>query len=415
MDLSQATQRVARLRDEIARHDYAYYVLAEQAISDREYDRLFDELKSLETQYPQLESPESPTKRVGGRPLDGFSQVTHAVPMLSVDNTYNEGELREFDTRVAKGLGGDRYEYVVDPKVDGVAVALRYEDGRLVEAATRGDGKTGDDITQNARTIRSIPLRLRAESGSLFGRPPKLLEVRGEVYWPIEAFTAYNTRREAAGEEPFANPRNATAGTLKQLDPKIVRERKLAFVAHGFGRVDPPAAQTHYDLFQQFKTWGIPISLHMRRISSVEQLIAMVHEWDQKRHNLEYATDGLVIKVDRLDQRDTLGTNSRSPRWCIAYKFAAERARTKLLSVRFQVGKLGTITPVANLDPVQLAGTTVKSASLHNFDQIERLGVRVGDVVYVEKAGEIIPQVVEVDLKARPAEAKAIKPPADGP
>ncbi|HOW71249.1 MAG TPA: NAD-dependent DNA ligase LigA [Phycisphaerae bacterium] len=415
MELTQATQRVARLRDEIARHDYAYYVLAKPAISDREYDRLFDELKSLEARYPQLASPDSPTQRVGGQPLEGFAQVTHAVPMLSVDNTYNEGELREFDARVAKGLGGDRYEYVVDPKVDGVAVALRYEDGRLVEAATRGDGRIGDDITQNVRTIRSIPLRLRTESGSLFGRPPRLLEVRGEVYWPTDAFKAYNARRETAGEEPFANPRNATAGTLKQLDPRIVRERKLAFVAHGFGRVEPPAAQTHFDLFQQFKTWGIPVSPYMRRVSSIEQLVAMVHEWDQKRHGLEYATDGLVIKVDRLDQRDTLGSTTRSPRWCIAYKFAAERARTRLQSVRFQVGKLGTITPVANLDPVQLAGTTVKSASLHNFDQIERLGVKIGDLVYVEKAGEIIPQVVEVDVKARPADARPIRPPGKCP
>lgn len=415
MDLRQATKRVTQLRDEIARHDYAYYVLDAPSISDREYDRLFDELESLETQFPQLASPDSPTQRVGGQPLESFSQVTHAVPMLSVDNTYSEDELREFDTRVAKGLGGDRYEYVVDPKVDGVAIALRYEDGRLVEAATRGDGRTGDDITQNARTIRSIPIRLRTEPDSLFARLPRLLEVRGEVYWPVNTFRAYNKRREAAGEEPFANPRNATAGTLKQLDPRIVRERGLAFVAHGFGRVEPQTAQTHYDLFQQFKTWGIPVSPHMRRVSSVEKLIAMVHEWDQKRHNLEYATDGLVIKVDRLDQRDTLGTTSRSPRWCIAYKFAAERARTRLRSVRFQVGKLGTITPVANLEPVLLAGTTVKSASLHNFDQIERLGARIGDMVYVEKAGEIIPQVVEVDTKARPADARPIRPPHQCP
>lgn len=415
MTRREAEKRIDQLHEEIRRHDHAYYVLAEPVISDREYDKLFDELKRLEAEYPDLGAPDSPTQRVGGEPLKGFRQVSHAVPMLSIDNTYNEAELREFDGRVAKGLGGRQYAYVVDPKVDGVAVSLRYEDGRLVLAATRGDGKAGDDITQNARTIRAIPLRLR-EGGDLFsGRPPRVLEVRGEVYWPTRSFNAFNAAREARGEPTFANPRNATAGTLKQLDSRIVAERQLAFVAHGFGQIDPLNEDTHYDLFLHLKQWGIPISPHMQRAESIDKVIELVHAWDKKRHKLDFATDGLVIKVDRLDQREQLGMTSRAPRWVIAYKFEAERARTKLLSVRFQVGKLGTITPVANLEPVQLAGTTVKSASLHNFDQIERLKVHVGDMVYVEKAGEIIPQVVAVDLDARGKGTKSIQPPAECP
>jgi DNA ligase (NAD+) len=249
-----------------------------------------------------------------------------------------------------------------------------------------------------------IPLRLR-------DHVPDVLEVRGEVFWPISDFEKCNKRREAEGEPTFANPRNATAGTLKQLDPNVVGKRGLSFIAHGFGQIEPSSFETHHELFGRMKKWGIPISPHMKRVRSIDEVIRLVHQWDAKRSKLQYATDGLVVKVDRLDQRDVLGATSRSPRWCIAFKFAAERERTKLLSVRFQVGKLGTITPVANLEPVQLAGTTVKSASLHNFDQIERLGVRIGDYVYVEKAGEIIPQVVDVDTRSRGKGTKAIKEP----
>jgi DNA ligase (NAD+) len=416
MTKSEAEKRIARLREEIRQHDHRYYVLAEPTISDLEYDKLYKELKDLEAQFPDLVTPDSPTQRVGGRPLEGFEQVTHAVPMLSIDNTYNEAELREFDTRVAKGLGGEKYEYVVDPKIDGVAISLRYEGGRLVQAATRGDGERGDDITANARTIRAIPLSLTPSGGDLFARGvPRVLEVRGEVFWPLPDFNAFNQKRQEAGEPTFANPRNATAGTLKQLDSRIVAQRKLSFTAHGFGEVDPLEFDTQYELFQAFKAWGIPISPYVRRAKNVDEVIGIIHDWDGERGSLDYATDGMVVKVNRLDQREMLGATSRSPRWCIAYKYAAERARTKLLSVRFQVGKLGTITPVANLEPVLLAGTTVKSASLHNFDQIERLGVRIGDMVYVEKAGEIIPQVVEVDLSARPSDARQIKPPPKCP
>jgi DNA ligase (NAD+) len=410
MNKTEAEKRIADLREQIKHHDYRYYVLADPEISDPQYDKLFKELQSLEDKFPDLIEPDSPTQRVGGEPIEGFEQVRHAVPMLSVDNTYNEGELRKFDERVAKALAGEKYAYVVDPKIDGVAVSLRYEKGKLVLAATRGDGRTGDDITANARTVRSIPLHLR-ENGDI----PDVLEVRGEVYWPYSDFEKFNARRKAENEPVFANPRNATAGTLKLLDSRIVAKRNLAFIAHGVGEIDPLEFETHHELFQRFREWGIPTNRHLKPIADIEAAIAQIASWDSHRAKLEYATDGLVFKVDRFDQRETLGKTSRSPRWCIAYKFAAERARTKLLSVRYQVGKLGTVTPVANLEPVLLAGTTVKSASLHNFDQVERLGVRIGDMVYVEKAGEIIPQVIDVDLDARGNDTKPIKVPTECP
>jgi DNA ligase (NAD+) len=400
---------IERLREEIRRHDHLYYVLAKPEISDREYDRLYDQLKKLEADHPDLVTPDSPTQRVGGKPLEGFAQVRHAVAMLSIDNTYSEGEVREFDERVRKGLGGDKPTYAVDPKIDGVAISLRYEVGGLAQAATRGDGETGDDITQNARTIRAIPLRL-------IGRDvPELLEARGEVYWPRSDFARFNAERAKKGEPTFANPRNATAGTLKQLDSRIVAQRGLAFFAHSFGEVRPLRAETHSQLMDLFARWGIPVNPHRRLFKHVDEVCTFIREWESKRLELDYETDGLVIKVDRLDQRDALGSTSRAPRWCIAYKYAAERAESKLHSVRFQVGKLGTITPVANLEPVHLAGTTVRSASLHNFDQIERLGVMIGDTVLVEKAGEIIPQVVQVVAEKRPKDARPIHPPTKCP
>ena len=410
MARNQATpQQVERLRDEIRRHDHLYYVLAEPEISDRQYDALMEQLEQLEADHPELVTPDSPTQRVGGRPLEGFVNVRHAVPMLSIDNTYNESELREFDDRVRRGLGGEDYEYVVDPKIDGVAVSLRYEAGRLALAATRGDGTTGDDVTQNVRTIRSVPLRLTGKD------VPDVLEVRGEVYWPNSDFRRFNAAREAAGEPAFANPRNATAGTLKQLDSRIVAERHLSFIAHGFGQVEPLATETQSELFDGLTDWGVPVSPHRRVCESVDAVVEMCHEWDTRRAELDYETDGLVIKVNRLDQRDALGATSKYPRWCIAFKFAAEQAESTLLDVVYQVGKLGTITPVAQLEPVQLAGTTVKRASLHNFDQVERLGVRIGDAVLVQKAGEIIPQVVGVVEAKRPKDAKPIQVPEQCP
>jgi DNA ligase (NAD+) len=403
--------RIETLRDEIRRHDHLYFVQNAPEISDQQYDALVQALRELEARHPELVTPDSPTQRVGERPLEGFAHVRHALPMLSIDNTYSPQELRDFDQRVRKGLAGESYEYLVDAKIDGVAVALRYEDGVLAQGATRGDGETGDDITQNLRTVRSVPLRL---SGTGW---PHILEVRGEVYWPRPDFDRCNRQRSAAGEEPFANPRNATAGTLKQLDARIVAQRGLAFQCHGVGVIEPmpPAVKTHSQMNARLHDWGIPTNPHARQCGDIEDVIRFVAEWDTRRRTLEYDTDGVVVKIERFDQRRRLGATSKAPRWCMAYKYAAEQAQSRLLSVDFQVGKLGTITPVANLEPVQLAGTTVKNASLHNLDQIKRLDVRIGDTVLVEKAGEIIPQVVGVVREKRPADAVAIKPPAACP
>jgi DNA ligase (NAD+) len=402
-------QRINRLREEVRRHDYAYYVLGQPIITDRQYDELLAELGKLEGEHPELITPDSPTQRVGETPIEGFEHVTHAVPMLSVDNTYDEKQLREFDERVRKGLGGESYSYVVDPKIDGVAVSLLYEGGLFTLAATRGDGTTGDDVTHNVRTIRSVPLRLLGKD------VPEVLEVRGEIVWPTEDFNRYNTVREVAGEPTFANPRNATTGTLKQLDPRNIAGRGLQFVAHGIGRVEPLSGTTASGLFDDLARWGVPASPYRTVHDSVDEIIQRLDEWDARRHELPYITDGLVIKVDGLDQRDALGATSRYPRWCIAYKFAAEQAESVLLSVDYQVGKLGTITPRAVMKEVRLSGTKVRHASLHNFDQVDRLGVRVGDTVIVEKAGEIIPQVVSVVKEKRPKGAKQIKRPTKCP
>ncbi len=404
-----AAKRVEELRAAIRRHDHAYYVLAAPMITDRQYDDLLAELRSLEEQHLELMSTDSPTLRVGGAPIEGFVHVTHAVAMLSVDNTYDEAQLREFDERVAKGLGGDAYAYVVDPKVDGVAVSLLYEQGRLALAATRGDGRTGDDITHNVRTIRSVPLRLSGDG------VPRLVEVRGEIVWPTEGFREFNAAREAAGGTTFANPRNATVGTLKQLDPRNAAGRGLTFVAHGFGRVEPLAYETDSAFFDAMKDWGIPVSPFREVFETIEEIVERLGVWDERRGTLPYETDGLVIKVNGLDQRDALGATSRYPRWCISYKFAAEQAQSVLLQVDFQVGKLGTITPRAVMEPMQLSGTTVRHASLHNFDQVDRLDVRIGDTVIVEKAGEIIPQVVGVVVEKRPKGAKPIRRPTRCP
>jgi DNA ligase (NAD+) len=405
-----AAQRVAALRAEIRRHDRLYYVDAAPQISDRAYDALLRELQELEQQHPALITADSPTQRVGGQPLDHFPSVRHARPMLSIDNTYSADELREFDRRVQSALGTPP-AYIVDPKIDGVAVSLRYEGGALVLGATRGDGVTGDDITANLKTIRSIPLQLDGEDW------PATLEVRGEVFWPRAAFDATNQRRIAAGDEPFKNPRNGTAGTLKQLDPRVVAERGLAFLCHGFGAIDPPLADvaTHHALLERVRGWGIPTSPLTQGCADIDAVIALVERWDAQRSALDYATDGLVVKIDSLAQREELGTTSKAPRWCIAYKFAAEQAFSRVHSVDLQVGKLGTITPVANLEPVELAGTTVRRASLHNFDQVRRLDLHVGDLVTVEKAGEIIPQVVAVDAAQRPPGATPITPPTRCP
>ena len=385
-------KRAESLRRDLDRHNHLYYVEAKPEISDREYDRLMRELADLESTYPQLRTPDSPTVRVGGEAIDAFSSVAHAVPMLSIDNTYNADELREWDDRVRRGLGGESatYRYVLEPKVDGVAASLRYEDGRLVLGATRGDGRRGDDVTHNVRTIKSVPLVLRTDS------PPKVLEVRGEIYMPNSVFQRLNKEREAAEEDLLANPRNATTGTLKQLDPKVAASRSLRFVAHGLGQVDGLSLASYHDTLQEIKSYGIPISPQTEVADDAAGVLDAIDRFEKVRGTLDYQTDGMVVKVDDLNQRETLGYTSKSPRWAIAYKYPAEQAQTTLLDVTWQVGKNGSITPVAEMEAVYLAGTTVRRATLHNRDMIEKLGVHIGDRVTVEKAGEIIPQVVQV-------------------
>ena len=411
-------KRIEQLRNEIRRHDYLYYVLNQPEISDQQYDKLFAELKALEQANPELMTPDSPTQRVSGQPLEGFATVRHAVPMLSIDNTYNADELRAFDERVRKQLKSCDYDYVVELKIDGVAISLRYERGELVTAATRGDGEVGDNVTANVRTIKAVPLVLLGPDAHR-GRIPDVLEVRGEVYMPTKSFLKLNKQREEAGEPTFANPRNAAAGSLKLLDARITAQRNLSFFAHSIGESrstsGEPLAANHYQTLQRFKKFGLPIDPHTRRAKNIEQVINICSDWGERQPKLDYKIDGVVIKINHFEQRDMLGATGRAPRWCISYKFPAERAQTVIESIDVQVGKSGILTPVANLTPVQLSGTTVKRASLHNFDEMRRLDARCGDTVLIEKAGEIIPQVVQVKTELRPAHTKAFKVPTKCP
>ncbi|MCH8121469.1 MAG: NAD-dependent DNA ligase LigA, partial [Planctomycetes bacterium] len=379
-------------------------------VSDRQYDKIFGELKALEDANPQFITPDSPTQRVSEQPLKGFAAIRHVVPMLSIDNTYNADELRAFDERVRKQLGEIDYDYVVELKIDGLAISLRYEEGVLVTAATRGDGRVGDDVTANVRTIKAVPLVLLDGD-----KIPAVLEVRGEVYMPTSAFVELNKLRAEAGEPAFANPRNAAAGSLKLLDAKITAARNLSFFAYATGQVSEPLAENHYQTLQRFKKLGLPVNPNIRKAKDINEVIDICLASSEKRLKLDYQIDGMVIKINRFEQRDILGATGRAPRWCISYKFAAEQAETIVESIDVQVGKSGILTPVANLRPVQLAGTTVKRASLHNFDELNRLGVRCGDTVVVEKAGEIIPQVVEVKKKLRPVGTKPFKVPEKCP
>ncbi len=403
-------KQIEQLRNKIREHDYLYYVLNQPKISDQQYDKLFAELKELEKANPELITPDSPTQRVSGRPLDGFDTVRHAIPMLSIDNTYNADELRAFDQRIAKQLGDGDYDYVIELKIDGLAISLRYENGILTTAATRGDGRTGDDVTANVRTIKAVPLSLLAD-----GKIPAVLEVRGEVYMPTTSFIELNRLKTEAGEPPFANPRNAAAGSLKLLDSRITAERNLSFFAYALGEISEPLAENHYQTLQKFKKLGLPVNPHIQTAKDIDEVIDFCLNWNEKRVKLDYQIDGMVIKISRFDQRDILGSTGRAPRWCISYKFAAEQAETIVESIDVQVGKSGILTPVANLTPVLLAGTTVKRASLHNFDMLAKLDVRCGDTVVIEKAGEIIPQVIEVKKELRPPAAKPFKTPSECP
>ncbi|WCJ59003.1 NAD-dependent DNA ligase LigA [Fontisphaera persica] len=414
MDWQTAQQRHAQLCAEIRRHDYLYYVVGRPEISDFEYDRLYRELVELEQQFPALITPDSPTQRVGGQPVDSFPPYRHAAPMLSLDNTYSQGEVREFVQRVQRLLPGEALAWVVEPKVDGLAVSLRYEQGVLAVGATRGDGTTGDNITSNLKTIRSVPLRLQTPpappappQGDLFAPPPAsplpaVLEVRGEVFMPRAGFEQLNAERRAAGEEEFANPRNAAAGSLKQLDPRIVARRPLEMVFYGVGQVEGvPVPPTHDALLHWLQRLGFKTPERIWLCHSTEELLAALDELDRFRKTLPYDTDGAVIKLNSLAQRERCGATAKAPRWAIAYKYAPEQAETRLKAITIQVGRTGALTPVAELEPVFLSGSTISRATLHNEEEIRRKDIRVGDWVVIEKAGEVIPAVVRAVAEKR--------------
>jgi DNA ligase (NAD+) len=395
LDEKQAAKRIRELREEIQKHDRFYYEEAAPVISDREYDRLYRELVDLEAQFPDLVTPDSPTQRVGGKPLEAFAQIQHRVPMLSLDNTYSEEELANFYKRITRLLPNEKIPVVIEPKVDGVAVSLLYENGRLRHAATRGDGFVGDDITQNIKTIRSIPERLR-------GAAPKLFEARGEVYMDKHGFEKLNEERRKAGLSLFANTRNAAAGSLKHLDPSIVAKRPLGIVFYGTGETEGVDVDLHSEIFALFKKVGLPTSERWWLAKSVDEILNAIHELDRLRHNFVYQTDGAVVKVDSFQQRERLGFTAKSPRWAIAYKYAAERVETRLNDIIIQVGRTGILTPVAVLEPVLVSGSTVGRATLHNENEIKRKDIRIGDTVVIEKAGEVIPAVIEVVKSKRP-------------
>jgi DNA ligase (NAD+) len=398
-DQKEAAKKIPQLREEIRKHDQLYYEEAAPVISDRDYDRLYRELVDLETQFPDLVTPDSPTQRVGGKPLKAFEQVPHLIPMLSLDNTYSEQEVKNFYARIQRLLPNEKIPVVIEPKVDGVAVSLIYENGKLRQAATRGDGNVGDDITQNVRTIRSVLEVLR-------GAAPKLLEVRGEVYMDRKGFEKLNEERKKQGLPLFANPRNAAAGSLKQLDPAIVAKRPLGIVLYGTGATERLNIELHSEVFPLLKKLGLPTTERWWVAESVEEILDAIHELDGIRHNFAYQTDGAVVKVNSFMQRERLGFTAKSPRWAIAYKYAAERVETRLNDIVIQVGRTGILTPVAALEPVLVSGSTVGRATLHNEDEIKRKDIRIGDTVVIEKAGEVIPAVVEVVKSKRPRDAK---------
>jgi len=419
------SKRVEELRRLIRKADRAYYVDHAPSMADSEYDQLLRELQTLEDEHPELADPNSPTQRVAGEPIKGFKTIAHTVPMQSIDNTYSIEDLRAWHKRVLKGLGieesagGDLFGkpqavgYVCDPKIDGVAISLRYEKGRLITAVTRGDGEKGDDVTAQVRAIRAVPLELSA-SGK--GAIPAVLEVRGEIFMPNAEFVRINREKEAAGEPPFANARNSTAGTLKNLDPKVTAARRLNLVAHGRGEVRGlDDVDSYSEFLQRLKALGIPVSPHTRVCDSIEEVEKTIEAFQSERAALGYGVDGMVIRVDRFDQQDQLGKTSRAPRWCIAFKYPAEQGETILEHVEWQVGKGGTLTPRATMKPIFIAGTTVSHATLHNIEEIRRKDIRVGDTVIVEKAGEIIPQVVGFVPARRPKGVKPIEPPKHCP
>jgi DNA ligase (NAD+) len=407
--MSTLAHRAEELRRLIDHHNYLYYTEAKPEISDLEFDRLLKELEHLEAAHPELVTPDSPTQRVGGAPIEGFETVTHRVPMLSIGKSTTEKELRDFDGRIRKAVGHEPINYVVEPKIDGVAVSLTYEDGLLTVGATRGDGERGDNITHNIKTVRGVPLRLRTD------KPPKLFEARGEVYIRRSEFAEMNKEREKQGEKTFENPRNTAAGSLKQLDPKLCAQRKLHFLGYSVGSLDGIEVQTHMEVINLLRKFGFPVNPAVIHCPNIDAVWQVVQEWEAKRHELDFETDGMVIKLNDLEQRERLGTTSKVPRWVTAFKYESEQGLTKLLSIDVLVGKDGVLTPRANVEPIRLCGTTVSRASLHNAGQIEQKDIRVGDTVLLTKANEIIPYVIRPITETRTGKEQVFKFPATCP
>ncbi len=410
MNKQQAEARIQELRREIERHNHLYYVLDRPEITDAEYDALYRELTKLEEQYPELVTPDSPTQRVGGAPLEKFSQVTHRIPMLSLENALAEEEMTDFDERVKRFLGlpaGKEIDYVCEPKMDGLAVELVYENGEFMVGATRGDGVTGEDVTQNLRTVKSIPLRLATD------RPPRLLEVRGEVYLGLAAFQRLNAEREEAGEPAFANPRNAAAGSIRQLDPRITDRRPLSIFCYAPGEVTGHEFTSQHQFLETIPRWGLPVNPLIRRVAGIRGVLEYYREIAEKRESLPYEIDGVVVKVDSFALQRELGEKSRSPRWAIAWKFPPRQAVTVIVDIVPQVGRTGVITPTAHLQPVEVSGVTVSRATLHNWEEMERKDIRIGDTVVIERAGDVIPAVVKVMTEKRSGHEKPLPiPPA---
>ncbi len=411
MNLDKARLRVKDLIEEINKHSYQYYTLASPTISDFEFDRLLKELIDLEREYPELIAPNSPSQTLVGESISEFKSVKHQFPMLSLGNTYSEQDLLDFDQRIKKIIGNN-FEYVAELKFDGVAMGLTYIDGKLIRAVTRGDGISGDDVTTNIKTIPTIPWEIKALKSSY--AIPQEFEIRGEIIMHRKAFEKLNLEREEEGQPPYANPRNFTAGTIKMQDPQEVRKRPLdCFLYSILGNQLP--FKTHGESLKAAESWGFHISEHIQICDSIDKVLTFIHKWEKERHQLSFDIDGIVLKVNNLNQQEELGFTAKTPRWAISYKYQAEQIETELVSITYQVGRTGAITPVANLKPILLAGTTVKRATLHNFNEIERLDLRIGDTVLIEKGGEIIPKVLSVNLKKRPSHSKITLPLKDCP
>ncbi|MEW6009230.1 MAG: NAD-dependent DNA ligase LigA [Candidatus Omnitrophota bacterium] len=401
MDKEKSKQRIEKLKEEIRHHDYLYYGLGEPEISDKEYDLLMKDLLKLENQFPEFKSDDSPTQRVSGVVLEKFNTIEHKAKMFSLDNTYSIEELKDWENRLRKNLGNERIEFIAELKIDGVSANLLYENGKLKTGATRGDGERGEDVTQNLKTIRAIPLLLR---GADF---PELIEIRGEVYMQISDFKDLNKEKEKVGEALFANPRNAASGSLKLLDSRIVAKRSLSFFAHSIGYCSKDKFAEQWKFLQTIRQWGIRINPETKKCSSLDEVIEYCQDWQKRRQTLVYQIDGVVIKVNSFKQQEMLGATLKSPRWAVAYKFPAHQATTKVLDIKVNVGRTGAIMPVAILEPVECAGVIIRNSTLHNFDEINRLGLKIGDKVLIERAGEVIPKVVKVISSLRSGKEKA--------